>query len=228
MWQSQSITLGEIKEVARKFLQLKPDDENMFDIVMATYFANKLDADPLWIFLNGPPSNAKTEILMSMQDHQNTFFLSCVTKNTFLSGRVKKDKDGEEKDCSLLPHMTGKTVIIKDFTTVLSLQKDARHEIYSQFREIYDGLYSKSYGSGFTREWKGKIGVIAGVTPAIDKQFAVHTLLGERFLHFRCGGGNRFGIAKMAMKYSTGIAKFRKELREVVSSFLNKLDMKKM
>jgi hypothetical protein len=44
---SQLITLEEIKGVARRFLQLKPDDETMFDISMATYFANKLDADPL-------------------------------------------------------------------------------------------------------------------------------------------------------------------------------------
>lgn len=130
----------------------------MIDMAMATYMANRLDADPVWIFFNGPPASSKTEILMSMKNHRETFFLSALTKNTFLSGKSKKDKDtGEEKDCSLLPYMTGKLVVIKDFTTVLSLQKDARAEIYSQLREIYDGHFAKAFGAGDGRKsWDGK------------------------------------------------------------------------
>jgi hypothetical protein len=219
--QSQLITLSEIKDVARKFLQLRLIDEDMIDVAMATYIANKFDGDPLWIFLNGPPSNAKIEILMSMKDHEMTFFLSTVTRNTFMSGKV--DKSG--KDPSLLPRMTNKLVIIKDFTSLLSLQKDARNEIYSQFREIYDGRYDKGAGSGVhCRSWSGKIGIVAGVTPAIDGQWSVSAMLGERFLHFRCGGGNRGAAAKTAIRHSTGMKQHRQELRDIVTKFLKQLD----
>lgn len=69
-----------------------------------------------------------------------------------------------------------------------------------------------------------KIGIISGVTHAIDQQLAVNSLLGERFLHYRVGGGNRMEVAKTAMKHSTGIGSHRTELREIVSSFLAQLD----
>ena len=50
MEQSQFTTsLRDIKDVAKKFLRLTPSDENMIDMAMATYMANKLDADPVWL-----------------------------------------------------------------------------------------------------------------------------------------------------------------------------------
>jgi len=38
-------------------------------------------------------------------------------------------------------------LLFKDFTTVLEKQKDERREIIAQLREIYDGFYSKKFGT---------------------------------------------------------------------------------
>ena len=42
------------------------------------------------------------------------------------------------KDASLLPQINGQIMLFKDWTTVLSMQRDARAEIFSQFREIWE------------------------------------------------------------------------------------------
>jgi hypothetical protein len=37
---------------------------------------------------------------------------------------------------------------------------------------LYDGAYSKDFGNGKHVEWHGKVGLLAGVTPVIDREYA--------------------------------------------------------
>ncbi len=221
---SGSITLAQVKEQAGKFLSLNKVDGNMVDVAAACNVANQFDGDPLWIFLNGPPSHAKTEILNSMTDYPGVEPISSITKNTLLSGKNIKDKSGNIKNCSLLFGLNDKLVVIKDFTTILSLHANDRTEIYSQLREIYDGAYKKAFGTGEVVSWQGKIGILAAVTPAIDRQISVNALLGERFLHYRVFGDNRVEAAKCALRHTTGTAGPREAFRQTMTKFLNQFD----
>jgi hypothetical protein len=224
MAESRLITLAQVKEQAANFLSLNKVDGNMIDVAVATKVANQFDGDPLWFFLNGPPSHAKTEVLNSMRDYPGVELLSSITKNTLLSGKSIKDKEGNVKNCSLLFNLNDKLVVIKDFTTILSLHANDRTEIYSQLREIYDGSYKKAYGTGDVVSWQGKIGILAAVTPAIDRQISVNALLGERFLHYRVFGDNRVEAAKCALRHTTGTGGPRKAFREIMTDFLNQFD----
>ena len=67
------------------------------------------------------------------------------------------------KDASLLPKISGKILIFKDWTSLLSINKDARAEIMGQFREVYDGEMKKPFGNGKIAQWKGKIGFVPTV-----------------------------------------------------------------
>jgi hypothetical protein len=221
---SGSITLAQVKEQAGKFLSLNKIDGNMIDVAAATMVANQFDAGPLWLFLNGPPSHAKTEVLDSMKGHPGIESMSAITKHTFISGKNKKTKSGEIKNCSLLFQLNDKLILIKDFTTILSLHANDRTEIYSQLREIYDGAYKKAFGTGDVVSWQGKIGILAAVTPAIDRQLSVNALLGERFLHYRVFGDNRLAAARCALKHTTGTARPRHAFREAMVSFLHQFD----
>lgn len=212
--------LEEIKNAAGLFLQL--DDNNVIDVVFASYAANRIDADPLWLFIVGPPGTAKTEILCSMDGHPGTFLLSSLTPRTLISGQIPTSE--KRANASLLFRLKNKVVIMKDFTTVLTLHQDHKSEIFSQLREIYDGRYSKAFGTGAAIEWKGKIGVLSGVTPAIDKQMAVNQLLGERFLYFRMETENYIDAARMAIERTTGNEEYRKYFQQVVQQFLLELD----
>lgn len=212
--------LEEIKKAAELFLQL--DDYNVIDVVLAVYAANRLDADPLWLFVVGAPGTAKTEILCSMNGHPGTFLLSSLTPRTFISGHIPTSE--KMVKASLLFGLKNKVVIMKDFTTVLTLHQDHKSEIFSQLREIYDGRYSKAFGTGMTIAWEGKVGVLAGVTPAIDKQMAVNQLLGERFLYYRMENKNYIDAARMAIERTTGNEQYRKYFQQVVQQFLTELN----
>ena len=62
-------------------------------------------------------------------------------------------------------------LLIKDFTSVLAQNKDARAEAMAALREVYDGDWHRPVGTdgGKVLTWRGKCGLIGGVTPALDQ-----------------------------------------------------------
>jgi hypothetical protein len=82
------------------------------------------------------------------------------------------------------PNNTQGVIIFKDFSSIMSKRPEARAEIMSQMREIWDGSYSPGKGTR-TMDWSGKVTVIAAVTPAIERAWAVQRELGERFVQVR-------------------------------------------
>ncbi len=177
---SESPAMG-AREAAARLLALP--DPAVVDVVLATLLANRIEGDPLWVVLVSPPSNGKTELLNAARHVPRTHPLSTLTKHTLISGQ--KPEDGSDREPSLLERLKGTTLILKDFTTILTLHRDDRSEILGVLREVYDGCVSKSFGTGKTYTWEGKLGLLAGCTPAIDRHWAVLSALGERFLFCR-------------------------------------------
>lgn len=173
------MTLQRIHDLIAKWLVL---EDHLFAVsIMAAVVANRLPGDPLWLMVVGPPSTAKTELIMLMKGLKDTYVLSDLTPRTFFSGY----KSSEGQDFSLLPKLLNKTILHKDFTTVLSMSQEKRVEILSQLREIYDGEWSKHFGNRAAGTFEGKVGMIAGCTPAIDLHHRTTAILGERFVYFR-------------------------------------------
>jgi hypothetical protein len=108
---------------------------------------------------------------------------------------------------------------LKDFTTVLTMHREERQAILSQLREIYDGRYDKAWGTGKEVHWRGRLGFIAGVTPIIDVHYAVHQVLGERFLLFRSSQPDRREMALTAMRGRGHETEMREELRDIMARF---------
>ena len=89
-------------------------------------------------------------------------------------------------DHSLLPKLDGKVLVIKDFTALLNMPREARQQILGDLRDAYDGNAAKAFGTHVeTRRYTSKFGIMAAVTGAIDKHAAVMQQLGERFLKLR-------------------------------------------
>jgi hypothetical protein len=59
---------------------------------------------------------------------------------------------------------------------------DELREILAELRVTYDGYVSKSWGTGQTKTWKDKFGLIAASTNALDKKWKLYSKLGERFI----------------------------------------------
>jgi hypothetical protein len=169
--------LAELKKRFRRWLYLESD--TMLDVIVGTYLANRFESDPLWMMLIGPPSNAKTEMLRAFEGHRDAKFISNLTPSTLVSGLVPKKNQTEP---SLLPQLNGKLVILKDFTSILSMRSENQQEIIAQLREAYDGQYSKMFGNGKVIDWHGRFGLIAACTPVWDMHYGIIGAMGDRFL----------------------------------------------
>jgi hypothetical protein len=206
-------------EAAYRGLLLLPDLGAVWVSLAAVCaaFAEGDSAWPLWV---SPPSSGKSELLNSLADVEGVRPTSSLTGSTLLSGYRR----GDGKPASLLDQIGSSGVlVVKDLTTVLELKPDARHEVFSQLREVADGQISKSFGTGETVSWSGKLGLVGGVTPVIDEHHAFLALMGERFLLYRMLVPDRLPHARRAFANRGGEAPFRRHLRTVVRQFISQV-----
>lgn len=172
------ISFVEFQEVINHWMLII--DPGVVKLLVGTILANLLRSDPVWLFLIGPSSGGKTELLNAFLKYPQCYFLSQLSPNTFLSGYKSKDKVP-----SLLHQLgSGKTIIFKDFTSLLEGNKDAFKEIMGQLREIFDGHTTKRLGTGDEISWRGKLGFIAGCTPILEQRMNLIGAMGERFLSY--------------------------------------------
>ena len=211
--------LSEVKGIMHKWLSL--EDDNVVDVMLGIILANMLNTDPNWLLIVGPPSNAKTEVLRALDGHPQAYFLSNLTPSTLVSGLKPKGKLPEP---SLLPKLDGKTLVLKDFTTILAMRSDAQSEIIAQLREIYDGSYTKAFGNGKVIDWHGHVGLLGATTPVYDKHYSVIGSLGDRFLLYRLPDSNGRTIGKKAQKLVGQETQMRDEIQSVVHKFLNQFE----
>jgi len=118
---------------------------------------------------------------------------------------------------------------IKDFGSVLSLNKDSRGPILAGMREIFDGSWTRYVGSDAGRKlsWKGKCGLVGGATPSIDSFYQVMNVLGERFCYFRLNESNEDKKAYKALEHAGHEAEMRMELSSMVADFFNSVNIAK-
>src|SRR5262249_7806362 len=152
-------------------------DQEALDIVLGVAKAQDLPGDPPWLMVVGPSSGTKTEMVSLLESHDDAYALSDLTEKTFASGMMIGDFDP-----SLLARLKKQILLLKDFTSVLSMHRDKQGAILAQLREIYDGEYDKVWGTGKELHWRGRLGFVAGVTEAIDRHHSVMGILGPRFV----------------------------------------------
>jgi hypothetical protein len=160
---------------------LLSDDHDVLPILLGTVAAHRLDGEPSWLLIVGPPSGAKTDLLSLLSGVQDVLPLSDLTDKTLASGLTPDKGD----DPSLLSRLSNAVMVFKDFTTVLEMRREQRAAVLAQLREIYDGRFDKSWGTGKELHWQGRLSVLAGVTSVIDRHYAVMNVLGQRFMLLR-------------------------------------------
>ena len=212
--------LAEFKAVIKSHLLIK--DDTIIDVIIAAIVANFLEADPLWLLLIGPPSSGKTELLNTISKLPFIYMLSNLTPSTLISGKQKKNGF----DPSLIYLLNDKIIVMKDFTTVLDMRPDNKKEILSQLREVYDGYYSKAFGSSnggeVKKEWSGHIGFLGACTPAYDKHYAVIGTMGDRFLLYRCGDDDvGIDLGLVALEALGGEKPMREKMQQAAQRYFN-------
>ena len=211
---------GELKklEEAVKAVYLIADPY-ITKFICAMILTQKLSSDPAWAVIVAPPGGGKSEFINMIGKCMNVHALSTLTSRTLVSGAKKA---GEET--SLLMKI-GKTGIItfKDMTSLLSENKDDRSVIMGQLREIFDGKYDKTFGTGETVSWAGKITVIAGATYAIHTLRQAYTAMGERFLFYNLIQPDRIEAARRNMENQQegNMAEKRNNLSDMMKQYVD-------
>lgn len=213
------MSFEELHSVFEKWMLIP--DTGIVKFICALYIANRLPGKALWAFIIGPSGGGKTELLNPLTELDDVVPISLLTPNTFLSGMPGKS------DASLLPRLSNKVALFKDWTSILAMQKDAKSEIMSQFREIWDGGMKKIFGTGRVAEWKGKITVIAASTQAVDLNQQQYTHLGERFLNYRPTMPDRKLVAMRALENDSNQEMMQQEMGDAMFAFMRGIDWDK-
>lgn len=216
----QPPSLDDVYTVFKKWLYL--DSTDALDIMLATYISQQIDGEPVWMFIVGPPGSAKTETLSSLSWLDSAYMTSSVTPHSLISGANWKDQN----DPSLIPKLDGKVMVIKDFTSILSMRDTDKDEIFGILRDAFDGKCGKEFGNGVVRKYESRFTVLAAVTPSIYALSSTHTALGERFLKFGIGDNlvhqHEDAIIDRAITNINRETSMRDDLADVVHAFLSR------
>lgn len=163
---------NELAEHIQKYFY-HPDLEAL-RAVFAAVHAHYADADPVWLFVIGPPGSGKTTVAINcISCLPDVVVASDLTPRSFLVGKP----GGKEKSVLNKPSII---LAFKDFTTMISKREEDQREIVATLREVYDGQTSRQTAE-YKNSWDGKATVIAAVTPSIERAWSIHRDLGERF-----------------------------------------------
>jgi hypothetical protein len=211
---------AEVSRVYKKWLYLK--DTDGIRVSLATVLSNRLDGDPVWMFLVAPPGGSKTATLTGFGKCKRVYLASSLTAHSLISGMSFRNGT----DPSLIPKLDGKVLIIKDFTSILSLRDNERDEIFGILRDAYDGTCAKVFGNGITRRYKSRFAILAAVTPAIYSEGRKNVALGERFLKYTLADNlehfSEDDIIARALENVNTETDMIHEMEDVVQSFMSK------
>jgi hypothetical protein len=158
----------------------RPDIQSLDIILSAITGQFDPNSQPIWLFLIGPSGSGKTSLgLTPLINLPNVHEVSTLTPHTWFSGYIGS------KNAGLAARVGSGIVTFPDFTCILSLRDESRHEIAGHMRLVFDGHASPENGAVTAEPWTGKITVIAAVTPAIEKYWSFTRDMGDRFINVR-------------------------------------------
>ena len=210
------MTLDDVAAVFRQHVYLP--DLAPLHAVLGTIAANRLDGDPVWLLLVGPPGSGKSELLRSLAGLDDVHPAATLTEAALLSGSPRREHADDAKGGLLRAIGDFGIVLCKDFGSVLSMNRDARAQVLAALREVYDGAWTRHVGTdgGRTMHWQGKVGLVAGCTPTIDRHHAVMAAMGERFALLRLPEVDGDEQARRALAHAGGETAMRHELAAAV------------
>lgn len=171
---------SDLEKIVRRFMLLA--DDGIVKLLCAYVIAMRLPIPPPWLAILGSSSGGKSMLLNALAHVDGYRALDDVTSASFISGA----RAGAGKETSLLFDVKPNSFLVfKDFTTILSKQKEARGAIIGLLRKIYDGEMDKKTGNiAEVQHWESKIGVLLGSTSTYYTKMGEFSDMGERMLAY--------------------------------------------
>ena len=178
--------LGATHAVYEKWLSADYD-LGALDAVLCTAAAQQLAGDPPWLQVVGGSGAAKTETITPLSNAGALVVSTISGEAGLLSGTAKKERAKDATGGLLREIGDSGLLVIKDFTSILTMNRDTRALVLSALREIHDGRWSRRIGGegGRVIDWHGRLVVVGACTTAWDAAHQVIAVMGDRFLIVR-------------------------------------------
>ena len=215
--------LSDTKRLIAQYLHLENDD--VIDVMVGTTLSNRLGKESVvWMAIVGESSGGKSQLIKPMAISDADYFLQVddLTENTFLSGA-----GGKGENYSLLtPAMKNNMLVISDLTVIFSKSEETQNAILSQFRMIADGELTKHTGSKGALTWQGRMGVLAGCTPAIYRSFQRVSDMGDRFMMYRLPPNDKRKALELALSRELSGNSLNNRMADIFSEYMREVVIK--
>jgi Domain of unknown function (DUF3854) len=214
-------TIDEVVQAFQDRLELSDTDPLL--AMLGAKAALEQPGDPVWLLIIDGSSGGKTEQLMPLDALPDVHLCALLTEASLLSGTSQRERAENATGGVLCQVGDHGVILMKDFTSVLSMQRDTRAQTLAALREVHDGSWSRPVGTdgGQVLHWRGKCAVIAGCTEAWDTAHAVVSTMGDRFLCVRPRHDSRKKFAKRASRGAGDEIEIRAALAQTVRSLFN-------
>lgn len=208
-------------------------------LVLSALAGNMMKGSPIWLVLIGAPSSGRTIMLETLANlapkyaqgekgpKPGVHIVGALKGPGSLLSAVSMGERTKDSTGGLLQYIGPRGVIVmKDFTSMLSMAREPLAETIGALREVFDGRYSRPVGSDGGRhlEWRGRLGFLAACTPAIDRHSAHIGDLGERWVYYRYLETDGYGETIKALGVRDPELMMA-ELRGHVENFMDAIDM---
>jgi hypothetical protein len=163
-------------------------DTGALDAVIAAAATTFLTGDPVWLLVIGGSGGLKTETVTAARLMPGATATGTITSvGALLSGTAQPQRARDATGGLLKRIGNPGLLLIKDVSSILSMNRDARALVLAALREIYDGSWIREVGTdgGRTLRWQGRLVIIGAVTTAWDHAHAVIAAMGDRFVLVR-------------------------------------------
>lgn len=197
--------------------------ESLVKIVIAVCLSVKLNLpSSLWLMVIGVPSSAKTDLVNFLRSSGLVYFVDTLTQNPFASGYVAPEG---QKTYDMLPELNNKCFIVKDYTTIFSLNSETVKKLLGELVSIYDGQFKKFSPTRGLKEYITNFSHIGCITPtALNRHTQYMNIIGPRFLFYRIPKLNAEDRKKgFEIAWHEDRKNSLKEIEKLVGGFLNQI-----
>ncbi|AZC14568.1 bifunctional DNA primase/polymerase [Microbacterium sp. ABRD28] len=222
------VTLAACHEAFRGWLGIDYDLQAL-NAVLAAAVIDRMDGDPAWLLVISGSGNAKTETVQPLAGAGAHVVSAIASEGALLSATSKGERTASATG-GLLREIGDRGILVaKDVTSMLSMSRDARAQVFAALREVYDGHWVRNVGTdgGRSLEWRGRITVIGAVTTAWDRTHAdTIAAFGDRFVVVRMDSTTgRIAAGRKAIGNTGSEEAMRAELAATVAGVLEGADL---
>lgn len=214
-------------EVEKKVLSYLPSSQIGLKIILAVAISAIFpDQLMLWLLLVGVPSSGKTDLVRLVNNSDITYYLDNLTQNAFISGERVTES---QKVHDLLPLLNRRCLIIKDWTSIFSLDEKMTKKLLGDLVGIYDKEFTKFSSRRGIIRYKSTFSQLGCITPAtLNRHTNYMNMVGPRFLCYSMPPTTREEKDKSFELIFSDIDRsiVEAEARLYVSSYLNQLTQK--